>query len=313
MTSLFSSIVYNVLGRLPTPSLKPETARQVWSNAVDRPGAYELFPPWDLERWRQVDDSIRGGGSESVFTNWWRDSLGRHGVTFGGVLGACPLLLYNIWLVLTHECSADTTTLGGAGFASQRFTYDQPLNLERNSSNIRAHGLRLHIHPLPLRADCPHMFTLTLKTSSPDKRTRSQLTYEAKFEAPIPGGVSIPTYTVTIDFPFAKFEPYYRGRKVEKGDPRWQKLDLRQVWEVGVMCRSGFGQQSGMFALVLFGIDVVLERAEEGVKGSIWEWWMHLVRRVQIWSSYLTRFGGRAIEVWTETEEMDEKRALLGP
>ena len=268
---------------------------------LDRPEAYELFPPWDLERWRQVDDSIRGGGSESVLTNWWRGSRGRHSITFGSVLGPSPLLIHNISLVLNQWCSADTTTLSEAGFASQRFTYDQPLNLERNSSNVCPHGLLLHVHPLPLRADRPHMFTLTLKTSplpSPDEKIRSQLTYEAKFGAPVPDGMSIPTYTVPIVVPFAKFEPHYRGHKVERGDPRWKELDLRQIWEIGVMCRSEFGQQSGMFALVLFGIDVVVERAEvvegeEGVNNRPWDWWVRLKRRVQIWSGYLARFVQR--------------------
>jgi len=263
---------------------------------LDQPGAYELFPPWDLERWRQVDDTLHGGGSESVLTNWWRDSRGRHGVTFGGVL--------------------DITTLGEASFASQRFTYDPPLRLERKPLDIRLHGLRLHVHPLPLRADRPHTFTLTLKTSplpSPDEKTRPQLTYEAHFEAPIPEGMSIPTYTVPIDILFAKFEPYCRGHKVERGDPRWQELDLRQVWEVGIMCRSGFGQQGGIFALVLFGIDVVVKRVEgkEGTHNST-EWWERLKRRVQIWRCYLARFGAW---VWrtARTAEDDEKRALLSP
>ena len=47
------------------------------------------------------------------------------------------------------------------------------------------------------------------------------------------------------------------------------------------MCRSGFGQQSGIFALVLFGIDVVVERVEgtegeEGVNNHTGHWWVRL-------------------------------------
>ncbi|PVG02699.1 CIA30-domain-containing protein [Serendipita vermifera] len=236
--------------------------RMVGNVTVEEPKDVILFPPWQVERWRQVDDSVRGGASYSEIKRWHHGSDHNQGsVMFQGHL--------------------DTSVLGGAGFASQKFEFSSPLDL--GSDNLEDHTLRLTVHPIDRPDDSPKDFCITLKSERPpppsQPKPRSQLTYEASFVAPTP---SIPRLTVPepplslhtssfkkkeqvvrdnqhveIDLPLSSFVPTYRGKTVPRDDPKWAQLDTRQIFELGVMCRSEFGKQQGDFQLLIERIEIL--------------------------------------------------------
>jgi hypothetical protein len=68
----------------------------------------------------------------------------------------------------------------------------------------------------------------------------------------------------------------YRGREVPRSDPRYEPLDPSGVYEMSLMCRSGFGKQEGDFGLVVLAIggwrrDDKL-RARDGCWDGLWSW-----------------------------------------
>lgn len=122
----------------------------------------------------------------------------------------------------------DITTLGGAGFASQKYTYSPPLILP--SSQFM--GIRLHILPgtgkasLTSSPSTPRSFTVTIATTPatklPNGRTASRVSWEADFEGvddQIRSDVD-PLKTAIITLPFSSFTPTYRGRPVPRFDPK---------------------------------------------------------------------------------------------
>ncbi|KAL4782211.1 NADH:ubiquinone oxidoreductase intermediate-associated protein 30, partial [Aspergillus varians] len=161
--------------------------------------------PWSPTDWTSSDDRVRGGSSFSTLI----PSPDKHSATFKGNL--------------------DITTLGGAGFASQRTTAESSWDLAAYD------GLELDI----LKSD-GKLYTLTLKDeilpNRPDGRERSSLSWEA--EVRVNKGVGEKVVVKWEDL-----RPMYRGKEVEGVEP----LDLGSVKRVGIMMRRyvsdsyGFG------------------------------------------------------------------------
>lgn len=150
---------------------------------------------------------------------------------------------------------ADITTLGGAGFASQSYTFPADAPLAIPSSSFA--GVSLRFLPSPSsspdahsekHAHKPRTLTLVLKTAAPpakrpDGRLEATLSYEAHVVAPSAGG--------TINIRWSEFEATYRG-KPQKDAP---KFETSQIRAIGLMCRSDFGAQAGPFEFLLAGVD----------------------------------------------------------
>ncbi|GAB0135023.1 hypothetical protein EsDP_00003375 [Epichloe bromicola] len=189
-------------------------------NADDTPGAtmpdkilylYGGDQPWTSNAWVTTDDRVRGGASHSYLSVDHPDRARFHG-------------------------HLDTSTLGGAGFASQHSLGELHLNLKDYD------GIVVSIKG-PEKADGKR-YALTLKNDlappTRDGREQSSVSWEAQFVAEKPGDVKLS---------WDKFKATYRGR--EKRDA---VLDLKDIKRVGLMMRSFFGKQDGDFELHLSSI-----------------------------------------------------------
>lgn len=179
------------------------------------PKSLPLFGPpraWRQEEFTASDDRVRGGSSQSFLS----PSATLETARFHGVL--------------------DTTTLGGAGFASQRtVTTSTVWDLSAFS------GIELDV----ARGDGKR-YTLNLKTVLPHKmdngRDASTLEYAFSFTASEKGSKIYATW--------ADFKPFYRGKPVEDAEP----LDTSKILRWSLMMRSFFEEQSGPFNLILRSI-----------------------------------------------------------
>lgn len=135
----------------------------------------------------------------------------------------------------------DTSTLGGAGFASQ--TSERVLKLPRSQFS----GIRIHVHGSQFAAK-PTSFVFNLKTSKPERRPdgrlESRLTYEYEFDG---------SEAKVLEANWDDFKPTYRGRPKADAPP----IDPSEIVEVSIMCRSNFDKQSGEFDLLLGEIEAV--------------------------------------------------------
>ncbi|KAF7553172.1 hypothetical protein G7Z17_g3835 [Cylindrodendrum hubeiense] len=167
--------------------------------------------PWDAATWTSSDDRVRGGSSISYLTVTDPERARFHG-------------------------HLDTTTLGGAGFASQRTVGVLALDLSEYAGLVLCLG----------GGASGHKYTLTLKDTIPgdrgDGRDQAGLSWETDFEAPKEGG--------DIQLPWDKFRATYRGRDKPDAEP----LDLTSIKRVSFMMRSFFGTQDGDFELVIHAI-----------------------------------------------------------
>lgn len=167
---------------------------------------------WRQEDFTSSDDRVRGGSSQSYLS----PSADLSSARFHGIL--------------------DTTTLGGAGFASQRTTANDKI---WNLSAYR--GIELIV----ANGD-GKKYTLNIKTTIPEKmpngRDASTVEYAYTFIAPPKGA--------RIYAEWAQFEPYYRGKPVTDAKP----LDLSHIMRWSIMMRSFFEMQSGPFSMVLNSI-----------------------------------------------------------
>ncbi|KAJ6111930.1 hypothetical protein N7523_007991 [Penicillium sp. IBT 18751x] len=166
---------------------------------------------WDSKDWTSSDDRVRGGASHSTLT-------------------CSPSSL-----VAKFHGNLDITTLGGAGFASQRTTgEDRTWNLSRYD------GIELVID----HAD-NKLYTLTLKDEilpkRPDGREQSTLSWEFDFRA---------EGRKTIFVKWSDFRPTYRGKEKKDVEP----LDLKNIKRFSIMIRSFFGEQDGDFELGVVSI-----------------------------------------------------------
>lgn len=223
-----------------------------------------IFPPWDFSTWTDVDDRVRGGSSTSHLEPVHLKSHGGSaasdkptGAKFFGHLGTSQSALWQPHTLLM----ADIDTLGGAGFASQRYRFGpEPLHLPRTAYK----GIKLTVHPsASSRSESPststgpraNKFTLVLKTTlntRPPSRPKvppqpepASLSYEASFTP------SKALETEVVHLAFDDLKVVYRGREVPKDDPRWQPFHPEKIYELSLMCRSDFGDQKGDFELVV--------------------------------------------------------------
>ncbi|KAL4883486.1 NADH:ubiquinone oxidoreductase intermediate-associated protein 30, partial [Aspergillus karnatakaensis] len=164
--------------------------------------------PWSSEDWTSSDDRVRGGSSYSELIP--SADPKRHTATFKGNL--------------------DTSTLGGAGFASQRTTSDKAWDLSGYK------GLELEI----VKSD-GKLYTVTLKDEilprRDDGRERSSLSWEGEIRVPKGEGKN-------VVIKFGDLKPTYRGKEVERDG---KELDLKKVRRIGIMMRSFFDEQKGDF------------------------------------------------------------------
>ena len=163
----------------------------------------------------------------------------------------------------------DIKTLGGAGFASQVYTFDDALKLP----TMQYTGLRLQLIPLQTSKSAadhaesasesgpqkPFEYTLILKTGIPplrsDGRRESTINYEYTFPYRSDGSK---TDDLKHSIPWDKFEETYRGRPIKKGDEGYEPLDTGAgISEISFMCRSGFGKQEGSFELLIHSLETI--------------------------------------------------------
>ncbi|KAG8873679.1 hypothetical protein FRB98_008851 [Tulasnella sp. 332] len=266
--------------------------------------AKTLFPPWNLPDWRQVDDSVRGGSSVSYL----KTVDARSNLEEATPSGEKSSGKSSDVQVVEFSGTLDIKTLGGAGFASQKYTYNPPLTL----SSKQYSGIRIEVLPDPddYVSPTPKDFTFTIATTPsrkmPNGRTASRVMWEANFRAPSRGrnGAADP---VTIYLPFISFTATYRGRPVplhevaclaadddlleddgnEKGQDGAVETVSQESWalegkaideapghfhtehifELGLMCRSGFGKQEGDFSLRITSIEAIARQEDACASG----------------------------------------------
>ncbi|KAE8153118.1 complex I intermediate-associated protein 30-domain-containing protein [Aspergillus avenaceus] len=166
---------------------------------------------WHASDWTSTDDRVRGGSSQSELT-------------------CSPSSL-----VAKFHGNLDITTLGGAGFASQR------TKSEKRKWNLSSYdGIELNI-----AGGDGKLYTLNIKDEiapkRPDGRQESALVWEYDFRADGAKKVYIK---------WDDLRPTYRGK--EQGNVR--PLDLKKVKQVSIMIRSFFGKQEGEFQLDIVSI-----------------------------------------------------------
>lgn len=143
----------------------------------------------------------------------------------------------------------------------------RPLHLPR----LQYNGIYINVVPDTTQSatvdkpDAPSDFTIVLKTNlrskppSPPKTTPSpdpaSLSYEANFTAPSPSShVAGSPQPKTFSFGWDDFKAVYRGREIDRNDPRYEVFDPGAIYEFSLMCRSGFGKQEGDFGVVVLEV-----------------------------------------------------------
>ncbi|KAG9301160.1 hypothetical protein G9A89_012543 [Geosiphon pyriformis] len=168
---------------------------------------------WTDEDFNAVDDRVRGGNSTS-FLQVTENNTAR----FYGFL--------------------DTTTLGGAGFASQRTTFTSHtwdlclytgLTITTRKSDGKTYALNLYTSD---------------RTTRPDGRLESGVEYKYLFTAPADDEEH--TFYAKWD----EFIPYYRGRPDQKG----KKINPGNIKAFSLMLASLFGKQKGDFSIEFVSI-----------------------------------------------------------
>jgi hypothetical protein len=154
---------------------------------------------WKTTDWFAVNDQVRGGSS----TSYVKVQIGH--LTFYGHL--------------------DTSTLGGAGFASQKTIMDSPWDLSEYQGLI-----------VRIQQGDEKIYSINLK--NPD----SDIEYRYSF--------SSQQNPQTLTVPWTKFIATYRGRDM----PNAPKLDSCSITSLSIMCASYFDKQRGDFSLILDAI-----------------------------------------------------------
>lgn len=92
--------------------------------------------------------------------------------------------------------------------------------------------------------------------------------------------------TKTKYFPFSDLVPTYRGREVPRSDPRYEPFHSEKIYELSLMCRSGFGEQKGDFELVLLDVAGWKKDEEElSGAGGIWAYVRSILHGLRAWLS----------------------------
>lgn len=291
-TSLFASLRYMIyllaLSKMPpVPSWSSPSSSTSWSRSAAA-GLAQLFGPathitppaiaWNASSFHAVDDRVRGGSSQSHAQLTAKDGQ----LLFSGYL--------------------DTTTLGGAGFASQQYGASPafPITLEPAAYK----GLELRVIPQETKMDTESGSSSQQGTSTgsssnsvpgggrgpvtsyvfnvytsipqrrPDGRRESSIVYEYHFDvgstaaSPADGNNAPETHVYRPQW--SDFKPTYRGKPKPDAGPL--KPEEIKLWSI--MARSDFGSQSGPFALVVDSIwarraseTVATQVSEKGLNG----------------------------------------------
>lgn len=163
----------------------------------DRSGSLTLsglnYRPWNSESWVTTDDRVRGGSSQSYLTVDRREKACFHG-------------------------NLDTSTLGGAGFASQHT--EGPLDLDLSAYQ----GIVINVSG----STDGKRYALTLKDCIPgrrdDGRRKSGISWQADF---------IPQGSGDVVLNWKDFKATYRGKDKPDAEP----LDLANIKRIGLMMR----------------------------------------------------------------------------
>ncbi|KAL2849082.1 complex I intermediate-associated protein 30-domain-containing protein [Aspergillus pseudodeflectus] len=210
--------------------------------------------PWDTQCFHAVDDRVRGGCSHSTLAPLRPKHTGdsdKDGniAHFSGTL--------------------DTTTLGGAGFASQQTHGDLHWDLSDYD------GIVLKVRPgggarSAIGEGEVKKYTLLLKDSIPEKRPdgreRSAVCWEVDFRAERPAhseGTTSRHY-----FKWSDFRATYRGRDCP--DDEKKRLDIAGIKRVGFMVRSFFNEQSGDFSLGIESVAAYRKGEEYPYRDEPW-------------------------------------------
>lgn len=200
--------------------------RDVTSSASDVHYLFGGESSWDESSWTATDDRVRGGSSISHLTVHSSSSGTPAFARFSGNL--------------------DTSTLGGAGFASQRTKGELDLDLSD------AIGVRVRV----LKTDGKR-YLLTLKDDIPgrrgDGREMSGVTWEAEVDA---AECEAQGKSQDVFLPWTAFKATYRGRPKDDAEP----LKLESIKRVSFMMRSFFGKQEGDFSLDVESIAAILSK-----------------------------------------------------
>ena len=160
-------------------------------------------------------------------------------------------------------------------------------------------GITLIYDPSP--PSSVHTFTLVLKTALSDRTQPpnvppspepATLSYEANF-AITPTSLDSPNAndgTRTVNLKLNDFVPTYRGKKVERSDPRYQPLHSEKIYELSLMCRSGFGQQKGDFEVNILSISKW--KKDRGVLQGVLMWLSSGWRWMTSWLASFARGSG---------------------
>ncbi|KAJ3087302.1 hypothetical protein HK102_011406 [Quaeritorhiza haematococci] len=179
---------------------------------------------WNRVKWMAVDDRVRGGSSKSNLTLPAPPSPPSTPARFYGHL--------------------DTTTLGGAGFASQRTI---PTNTPQPDWDLSGYdGIEIEVARGDGKRYAFNIQTQELRDRG-DGRIESAVTYKYSFTAN-------PTPDPQIFFArWSDFVKTYRGRPA----PDSPDLDRTNIRYLSIMCQSYFDQQSGDFELEIRRITAV--------------------------------------------------------
>lgn len=153
-----------------------------------------------MQEWTSSDDRVRGGSSQSTLT--------------------CPSGSLNA----EFHGTLDITTLGGAGFASQR------TRGETQEWDVSGYdGIEIRVD-----SGDSKIYTITLKNEIPpkwlEKGEQSTVSWEYDFRARQPGAE---TMKETVFVKWDDFKPTYRGKPVKYPEP----LDLKRIRRFGIMIR----------------------------------------------------------------------------
>lgn len=215
--------------------------------------------PWRSDDFFAVDDRVRGGSSHSHMGIVQYPPNSRGEIIFSGFL--------------------DTTTLGGAGFASQSSLKSFAVTLTKQDYQ----GLRIVARKEPSwseptpPSDGGHpgggkgpvtSFVFLIKTEKPatrpDGRRESVIVWEWRLDIPQPGDqVTNTSLNMALtndefwvfDASWQDFKPFYRGKPVDPDTAGEFKPEATYEWSF--MARSNFQTQSGLFALQLHSLSAL--------------------------------------------------------
>lgn len=133
-------------------------------------------------------------------------------------------------------------------------------------------------------------FTFVIKTTQanhipkhpkvPPVPRAAKLTYEVHFILAQENNQGKTPGEQKFYFPWGDFKAVYRGKEVKEDDPKWVPLDTSSIYEVSLMCRSGFGKQKGDFGVIVTGISawekVEKDQEETGCWQGVKEWFRYV-------------------------------------